>query len=322
MGFFHAMCNSDARLDTKTVIVTGSNAGIGKCTVEDFYKRGARVIMACRNRSKAEKSRDDIIQNCHDAGKNLGEIAIVELDLTSFRSIKECAKKLAAEEQRINILVNNAGIMFNPEGRTEDGYELQFGTNYLGHYLFTLLLLPKLIESAPARILNVSSFVHMLHWGRLTLDDLNWKKRRYNPTQSYYQSKVCNILFTKELARRLKDANFEGVTVYSLHPGIINTELTQHFDSAYFSGFRWLFSNIGGLFFKSATQGAQTTIHCAVDENAGKENGLYYAECAPKKPSWQANNMEDAKSLWDISWKMVDLPDDYNIFRVAEDVQT
>ncbi|KAK5644495.1 hypothetical protein RI129_005795 [Pyrocoelia pectoralis] len=317
MWLFHAMCNSNRRLDGKTVIVTGSNAGIGKVTVEDFYKRGARVIMACRSKSKAEEARDDIKKTCQNSTQT-GEIVIVELDLTSIQSINECAKKLVAEEEQINILVNNAGIMFAPEGRTEDGFEMQFGSNYLGHFLFTLRLLPKIIKSAPARILNVSSVAHNFLWGNLAIDDLNWEKRKYNEKQSYYQSKLCNILFARELARRLKDAKIDGVTTYSLHPGVINTELLKHFDSAYFRGMHWLFTRIGGLFFKSPLQGAQTTIYCAVDENAGKESGQYYAECALKCSSAKANRMGDAKALWDITWKMVGLPSDYDPFDASE----
>ncbi|KAK5644496.1 hypothetical protein RI129_005796 [Pyrocoelia pectoralis] len=313
MGLFNVTCSSDARLDGKTAIITGSNSGIGKCTAQDFYKRGARVIMACRCLSKAEEAKEDIKKSCKSVEK-IGEIVTVELDLASIKSIRKCAEKILANEEEINLLINNAGIMFCPEGRTEDGFEMQFGTNHLGHFLFTLLLLPKIVRSAPARIVNISSCGHHLLWGPLAFDDLNWEKRRYNEKQAYYQSKLCNILFTKELTRRLADAQISGVTTYSLHPGMINTDLLRHFDSAFFSGVQWIVRNIGTIFLKTPWQGAQTTIHCAVNEKAGKESGLYYAECAIKNPSAKANRIEDAKLLWETSWEMVGLAHDYNPF--------
>ncbi|KAF5284300.1 hypothetical protein FQA39_LY04593 [Lamprigera yunnana] len=303
MKFFSAMYNSNVRLDGKTAIVTGSNTGIGKCTVEDFYKRGAKVIMACRTISKAESAAADIKKSCADL-KDLGSIVIVELDLGSMESIRKCANKLLEEEKEINLLINNAGVMYCPYSTTVDGFELQFGTNHLGHFLFTLLLMPKIIESASARIINLSSMLHCWLVGPLRFDDLNWEKRPYSPAHAYHQSKLANILFTKELAKKLRDANIENVTTYSLHPGVIGTDLAKHFDTAIFRGFTWFYDNIATYFIKTPIQGTQTTLYCALDEKVGKESGLYYAECGVKNCSSKANNMEYAKKLWDISVKM------------------
>lgn len=172
-----AKCTSSARLDDKTAIITGANSGIGKCTAQDFYLRGyqflthtsilynilfvigARVIMACRSLQKAEAAISEITATCQWT-PNLGSLNAIELDLSSLESVRKCANEIIKKEEYINILVNNAGVMACPEGKTEDGFEIQMSTNHFGHFLFTLLLLPIIITSAPARIVNVSSMAH------------------------------------------------------------------------------------------------------------------------------------------------------------------
>lgn len=310
MGFFSAVCTSAARLDGKTAVITGCNTGIGKITAKDFFERGARVIMACRNTEKASETANDIKTLCQNK-ENLGELVVEELDLSSLKSVRNCAKTLLEKEAKIDLLVNNAGIMACPEGKTEDGFETQFGTNHLGHFLFTLLLLPKICQSIPARIVTVSSMAH--DRGTVDFDDLNWEKRKYSPVKAYGQSKLANVLFTKELARKLEENNINNVTAYSLHPGVIKTELGRHMKEVFgsFVLFAW------GLFqwaLKTPEQGAQTTIYCSIDEKCAKESGLYYAECAVKTPSKEARNEENAKRLWDESLKLVGLPADYNPF--------
>ncbi|KAF5281071.1 hypothetical protein FQR65_LT14867 [Abscondita terminalis] len=313
MGSSHAKCLSNARLDGKTVIVTGSNTGIGKCTVEDFFKRGARVIMACRNVAKANEAAESIKTNC-DGQDRLGDIVVTELDLCSLESVKQCASRLLESEKRIDILINNAGVSMCPKSKTVDGFETQFGTNHLGHFLFTLLLLPRIIKSRPARIINISSMVH--DNGALDFDDLNFEKRPYASYQAYSDSKLANILFSKELARKLQDANIENVNVYSVHPGAIATDLFRHLDDTYFKGARLVFCFVLKIIMKTKTpeQGAQTTIHCAVDEDAGKETGLYYSECQVEEPASKANSVEDAEKLWELSMKFVNFPQNYNPF--------
>ncbi|XP_060537313.1 retinol dehydrogenase 11-like isoform X1 [Cylas formicarius] len=312
MGWFNAMCTSVARLDGKTAVITGCNTGIGKVTVQDFFERGARVIMACRNREKATQAAEEIKQ-ATASKSNLGEIIVEELDLMSLKSVRSCAEKILAREKRIDLLINNAGVMTCPYGKTEDGFEIQFGTNHLGHFLLTLLLLPRICQSTPARIVNVSSVAH--ERGTMNFDDLNWEKTKYNPIKAYGQSKLANILFTKELDRRLKEAGVSGVNVYSLHPGVINTELSRHVGDTFGKAMGWIYDNVIGCFIKSAVEGAQTTIYCAVDEKCARESGLYYAECAVKTPKKNALNMDDASKLWDESLKLVDLPLDYNPFK-------
>uniref|UniRef100_A0A6P7H4N6 Retinol dehydrogenase 11-like n=1 Tax=Diabrotica virgifera virgifera TaxID=50390 RepID=A0A6P7H4N6_DIAVI len=244
------------------------------------------------------------------------ELKVVELDLCSLESVRKCAKELLESEERINLLINNAGVMMCPYSKTKDGFETQFGTNHLAHFLFTLLLLPKICKSMPARIVNVSSIAHTAPFGPMDFTDLNFEKRKYNPVHAYQQSKLANILFTKELARRLTEKDITDVHVYSLHPGVIRTELGRHYDSM-FPGLTWVYDNIFGLFIKTPTQGAQTQIYCAVDDNCASETGLYYAECAVTSCSREAENAETARKLWDISMELVGLDKNDDIFKIV-----
>ncbi|KAK9687752.1 Sodium:neurotransmitter symporter family [Popillia japonica] len=263
---------SKVRLDGKTAIVTGCNTGIGKETARDLYKRGAYVIMACRNTEKAEEAAKDIIDSCTD-NANVGKLAVEELDLNSLKSVKKFCNKILQKHERIDLLINNAGIFACPYGKTEDGFETQFGTNHLAHFCLTVLLLPRIIKSAPARIVTVSS---KLHGGKMDFDDLNWETRTYSPISSYEQSKQANILFTRELDRRLKEAEVEGVTVYTLHPGAIATDAHRYLNQSYPKIVTCAYHKIAKCFFKTPLEGAQTTIYCAIDEKAGEETYLVY----------------------------------------------
>ena len=215
-------CRSKERLDGKTVIVTGGNTGIGKATAQDLSQRGARVILACRDMVKGRTAIEEIREK---TGNN--NLAVRKLDLASCKSIRAFAEQILREEPQINILINNAGVMFVPYQLTEDGYELTFGVNHLGHFLLTNLLLERIKASAPSRIIVVASLGHLV--GYLDFGDMMWKKR-YNSQLAYCRSKLANIMFVKELAKRLVDT---GVTVCSLHPGTINTELTRYFLSGW-----------------------------------------------------------------------------------------
>lgn len=308
---FSSRCQSKARLIGKTIVITGSNTGIGKETARDLYRRGARVILACRNIEKAKAAVEELknvppsIPEREQFQGNPGELVVCKLNLCSFASVRECAQMLNATESKIHVLINNAGVMMSPYERTEDGHELQLQSNHLGHFLLTLLLLPKIKSSAPGcRIINLSSIAHKR--GQMHFDDLDLEKS-YTPLKAYEQSKLANILFTKELVRKLEEAGIEGITCYSLHPGLISTELGRHLDKSVFRGFRFM---VGMLkpFIKTPELGAQTTIHCVVDEAAGKETGLYYKECGVTVPAPQVENKKDAEKLWMESLKMVGLP--------------
>ncbi|XP_008303252.1 retinol dehydrogenase 14-like, partial [Stegastes partitus] len=222
------------------------------------------------------------------------------LDLASLQSVRDLAKDVQENEERLDILINNAGIMMCPKWETEDGFEMQFGVNHLGHFLLTNCLLDLLKKSTPSRIVIVSSVGHQR--GRIHFDDINLDKS-YNPEKSYRQSKLANILFCRELAARLQGT---GVTVYSLHPGVIRTELGRHFIPTVPLWKKMIFSPVL-LLIKSPWEGAQTTIYCAVDESQANTSGLYYSDCALKKPAPEALDDAAAKKLWDLSASMVGL---------------
>lgn len=317
MGFIcNGKCTSKARLENKTVVITGANTGIGKYTALDLYRRGARVILACRDTEKAEQAVEFIKQECANLKPDqLGELKIVHLDLSSLSSVRKCAEEILKEEKHIHILINNAGVMMCPRTITEDGYELQFATNHLGHFLFTMLLLPTILRSAPGRIVNVASKAHIIG-NSLDFDDINLEKS-YNSLRAYGRSKLSNILFTRELAKKLKGTN---VTCYSLHPGVVDTELSRHFDRTFFPGIKWFYQNVGKIFMKSAEQGAQTTLYCAVDETLANESGQYYDDCQKVIPTQLAQNDELAKTLWDVSVEMVKLGPD-NPFKNEDQVK-
>lgn len=310
---FNGKCTSKARLDNKTVVITGANTGIGKYTALDLYRRGARVILACRDTQKAESAVECIKQECNKIEPDeLGELRVVHLDLSSLSSVRKCAEQILRDEKYIHILINNAGVMMCPRTLTEDGYELQFATNHLGHFLFTMLLLPRILSSAPARIVNVASKAHITG-NSLSLDDINLEKS-YSSLRAYGRSKLANILFTRELAKKLNGTN---VTVYSLHPGVVDTELSRHLDQVVFPGSKWFYQNVGKIFMKSPEQGAQTTLYCALDEKLANESGEYYDDCQKVTPSQLAQNDELAKQLWDVSVEMVKLGS-YNPFQKNE----
>lgn len=316
MGLFSAKCTSTATLSGKTAIVTGCNTGIGKYTVKDFYLRGAKVIMACRNLSAAKEAQDSIIEECK-ASQNTGEIRIVHLDLCDLESVRKCAKEILDTENQIDLLVNNAGVMMCPKSQTKDGFEMQFGTNHLGHFLFTLLLLPKIIESKSARIVNVASLAHQMHRKHLDFNDLNWEKKSYSSLKAYAQSKLANILFTRELAKKLKERGIDNVNAYSLHPGVIATDLGRHLDSTVFNGISVMYKYFAKPFFKTPKDGAQTTIYCSLDAKCANETGLYYKECAATEPSNYAKSEEDAARLWEVSCDLVKLDKNYDPFKKA-----
>ncbi|KYQ58958.1 Retinol dehydrogenase 11 [Trachymyrmex zeteki] len=312
LWFLNKMYTSKVRLEGKTVVVTGANSGIGRETARDLYARGARVILACRNMEMANKALKDIKNNPpsrinkDEYENNIGELAIYSLDLRSLKSVRDCAKNLLMNEAAIHILINNAGVATYPcYEKTEDGNETTLQVNHLGHFLLTLLLLPKMQKSSSnCRIVNVSSLAHL--FADIDFDDINLESS-YGPFKSYAQSKLANILFTKELARKLKEADIHGINVYSLHPGIIPTRIARHGDRALFPGFTFCWNMFTPFFHKNAEEGAQTTIYCSVDEEVANETGLYYSNCGIATPYRMANKHQYPEKLWDVSCRLLHL---------------
>lgn len=288
-------CRSARSLKGKVVVITGANTGIGKITATDMARRGARVIMLCRDLSRAEPAAADI------RSETKGDVSVEKMDLASLASIKAAVERLQKTVTKIDILINNAGVMMCPLSRTEDGFEMQIGTNHFGHFYLTNLLLPLIKKAAPgARIVTVSSLAHKR--GNMQWEDINYEHTEYSSQAAYGQSKLANILFTRELANRLRGT---GVNVYSLHPGVIATELGRHIEKQL-----GIFGNLLVLiypFIKTPEAGAQTSIFCAVDESVDSETGLYYSDCAVKTPEPQALSDEDAKRLWDLSEQLTGL---------------
>jgi NAD(P)-dependent dehydrogenase (short-subunit alcohol dehydrogenase family) len=205
-----------------------------------------------------------------------GSVEIMELDLASLASVRRFAEAFLAKHNRLDGLVNNAGVMHTPEGRTEDGLETQFGINYVGHFLLTELLLDTLKASAPARIVNVSSVAHAGMqgiYGEIVFDDLNFDKREYHAGQAYANSKLAMVLHTLDLSRRLEDT---GVSAFSVHPGWIRSNLAQ--------GPMRIVQNVllrpfsGMLGTMSWFEGAQTSLHCLLDDDAPNHSGEFYSQ--------------------------------------------
>ncbi|XP_048376488.1 retinol dehydrogenase 12 isoform X3 [Stegostoma tigrinum] len=267
------------RLDEQIILITGANTGIGKETARDLARRGAVIIMACRDTEKGEAAAKEITEETGN-----GYVVVKKLDLADTKSIREFAKQINEEYQHLNILINNAGVMMCPYSKTVDGFELQLGVNHL------------VKQSTPSRIINVSSAAHTM--GSINFDDLNSEKS-YNSVKAYAQSKLANIMFTRELARKLEGT---GVSVFSLHPGVVQTELARHLNPVVRLGLTML-----RPFTKSPSHGAETTIFCAVAEGLEEETGQYFKDCKRATCSQSAYDDEKAKKLWAISCQMLEI---------------
>ncbi|XP_048843377.1 retinol dehydrogenase 13-like isoform X2 [Brienomyrus brachyistius] len=293
-------CPSKAKIKGKTVVITGANTGIGKETARDLAERGGRIIMGCRDEEKCEAAAREIRRDtCNH------HVYARRLDLASMASIREFASRVNQEEERVDILINNAGVMRCPAWRTENGFEMQFGVNHLGHFLLTNLLLDKLKSSAPSRIINLSSLAHIV--GEMDFDDLNWEKKKYDTKKAYCQSKLANVLFTRELAGRLQGT---GVTVNALHPGVVATDLGRHtgMHQSQFSS-----TILGPMFYllvKTPVQGAQPSVFLAVAEELEGVTGRYFDVLKEKDPAPQAQDREAAGRLWEASARLVGLSPD------------
>ncbi|XP_038621873.1 retinol dehydrogenase 12-like [Tachyglossus aculeatus] len=286
--FAGGVCRSTARLHGKVVVITGANTGIGKETAKDLARRGARVIIACRDVLKGESAASEI-----RAGTGNQQVLVRRLDLADTKSIRAFADRFLAEEKQLHILINNAGVMMCPYSKTADGFEMHLGVNHLGHFLLTHLLLGRLKESAPARVVNVSSLAHIL--GKIRFHDLQGEKR-YSGNLAYCHSKLANILFTRELARRLQGT---GVTTYALHPGLVHSELVRH------SLLMCLVWRLFSFFVKSSQEGAQTSLHCAVAEDLESLSGKYFSDCKRAPVSARGRNDATARRLWEVSCELL-----------------
>ncbi len=282
----------------KTVLITGANAGIGFEAALALAQRDAEVILAVRNPEKGNRAMGKILEKYGPA-----KVRVMELDLANLESVKNFAREFTSAFPTLNILINNAGVMIPPFTQTADGFELQMGTNHLGHFALTALLFPTLRKTPGGRIVNVASMAHKR--GNINLEDLNWQKRSYNAFLAYGDSKLANLLFTYELARRLNKANV-GILSVAAHPGWSATELMRHNNA---------FEILASMMAQSQEMGCLPTLYAAV--NPEVKNGDYIGPSGfmeikgyPRKvPSNAASHdTEKAKKLWELSEKLTNIP--------------
>ncbi|PKU83880.1 short-chain dehydrogenase TIC 32, chloroplastic [Dendrobium catenatum] len=282
-----------------TVIITGGASGIGAETARVFALRRAHVIIAARNVEAANDTKKIIIK-CNPAAR----VDIMKLDLSSLKSVRAFADNFLATGLPLNILINNAGVMFCPFQLSVDGFEMQFATNHLGHFYLTNLLLENIKRTAKetgieGRIVNLSSFAHVhTYEGGILFDQID-NKAGYNDRKAYGQSKLANILHALELSRRLKEEG-ANVTVNSVHPGVIMTNLMRH--SFPMMKVIQVFTC---LLWKNVQQGAATTCYVSLHPSITGVTGKYFDDCNEVKPSILASDEELAKRLWDYSEKLV-----------------
>ncbi|XP_041912325.1 retinol dehydrogenase 13-like isoform X2 [Alosa sapidissima] len=290
-------CPSKAKIPGKTIVITGANTGIGKETARELARRGGRIIMGCRDMEKCEAAAREI------RGKTLNKhVYARHIDLASIKSIKAFVQKIKEEEEHVDVLINNAGVMRCPAWKTEDGFDMQFGVNYLGHFLLTNLLLDKLKASTPSRIINLSSVAHVT--GEVDFDDLNWDRRKFDTRKAYSQSKLAIVLFTRELAKRLEGT---GVTVNVLHPGVVGTDLGRHTGMHQSQLSSTVLSPFFYLFVKSPTLGAQSSVYLAVAKELEGISGRYYDVMTEKDPAPQALDERMSERLWNASVALLGL---------------
>lgn len=283
-------------LQGKTVMITGANSGIGKECAIACAIRGAQIILACRDQTKALEAVEQIVATVGKERRD--QLFLVELDLSSLDSVRKCAQQVENRFERIDVLINNAGVMMCPQWNTKDGYEYQLATNHLGHFLLTNLLMEKIKSAPSARIVNLSSIAHMpgqMYFDNFDMDGI------YTPFKSYARSKLANIFFTRELAKRLKNTN---ITVYSAHPGMVNTELKRHLNKIQQFFLKWL----NKMILISPELGAQTSLYCAFDERVSNQTGHYYANCSRVEKLFpHVTDDSDSAKLWELSLKMCNI---------------
>ncbi|MED6121068.1 Short-chain dehydrogenase TIC 32 B, chloroplastic [Stylosanthes scabra] len=282
-----------------TAIVTGGASGIGLETARVLALRNVHVIIGVRNTVAAKNAKEDIVKQNPSA-----RLDILQLDLCSLNSVTSFVHNFLALQLPLNILINNAGVMFCPFKLSENGLETQFHTNHLGHFLLTKLLLDKMKETAEAtgiegRIINLSSIAHNYTYRKgIRFHKLN-ERKGYDNKKAYGQSKLCNILHANELSRRLREEGV-NIAVNSVHPGVIMTPLMRH--SSYLMHFLKIFTF---YIWKNIPQGAATTCYVALHPSVKGETGKYFVDCNKIKPSKFASNEKLGRKLWDFSEELI-----------------
>lgn len=277
-------------MTNKVAVITGANSGIGKETAKALAQQGVAVVMGCRDADRAETARQEIA-----AESDNSNVVVIPLDLASLQSVRDFVAEFERQYDHLDLLINNAGLFPFKKQITQDGYETQFGVNHLGHFLLTHLLMPRLQKAEQARVINVASMIH--HLGKIDFDSFRGEKR-YSPLGAYGQSKLANVLFTRELAKRCKGTS---VTAYSLHPGAVGTNIAGR-------GLvrRTLYKLLGG--YLTPARGAKTSIYLATAPGIESTSGSYYDEyCKVKPGSKRSRDAALAERLWQVSAQLLGL---------------
>lgn len=298
MGLIENLPSQTGRI----MIVTGANTGLGYENAKTLAVKGAKVIMACRNIEKANAAKEKIIKQVPK-----GDLEVMEVDLSSLTLVRAFANNYQSKYDRLDVLINNAGVMMPPYTKTEDGFELQFAANYLGHFLLTGLLLDTIIKSPNSRIVTLSSLVHKN--GRINFDDLQSEKK-YSAQDAYGQSKLACLMFTYELQRRLEKAGHNDTISTGSHPGIATTELSRHMPKLVYTLLKY---TLAPFLTHTPSEGAKPTILAAIGEAKGGDYfgptgfGEMKGRPGKAKSTEMARNEDLASKLWKKSEELVGL---------------
>ncbi|KKN39192.1 hypothetical protein LCGC14_0745760 [marine sediment metagenome] len=276
-------------MEGKICLITGANSGIGKATAIGLAKEGATIIMLCRDKDRGEKAKKEIIDFTNNK-----DVELFLCDLSSQKDIRKFVSEFKEKHQNLHVLINNAGLMVPKFTLSDEGYEMNFIVNHLAPFLLTNLLLDILKESAPSRIINVSSGLHKR--GKMDFDDLQGKNKKPKLFKLYGDSKLALMLWSYELSRKLEGTN---VTINTVHPGVVNTNLGRYQSKAN--------QKFGKIFFKNPEKGAETSIYLASSPEVEGITGKYFVKKEPRQSSKDSYNVDDAKRIWEISAKMTGL---------------
>jgi len=293
----------------RTAVITGANSGIGLEAARVLASRGATVVVACRDLEKADQAARLIVAGAVPDARDDRDARVqtLRLDLASLASVREAADELCSRHPRLDLLINNAGVMMPPYGRTEDGFELQFGTNHLGHFALTGLVLDRLLATGGSRVVTVSSNGHRA--GRIDLDDLQ-SERHYRKMRAYGQSKLANLMFTYELQRRLAAAGAPTIAL-AAHPGTSRTDLVRHLRGPSQAVVNARLGPLTSWFAQNAEMGALPTLRAATDP--GATGGQYYGPGGafgftgypvPVESSGRSRDVPVMERLWEESEKL------------------
>jgi NAD(P)-dependent dehydrogenase (short-subunit alcohol dehydrogenase family) len=283
---------TDERLDGKLCVITGATSGVGYAAAKELAKGNANLVLVNRNLEKAEIVREELLSLGN------GEIELVKADFSRLLDVRLAAEKILNQFSRIDILINNAGVHRTQKILTDDGFELAFCVNHLASFLFTRLLLDRILESAPARILQINSQGH--RFGGLDLDDLNWEQRRYRGLQGYGASKVAQLLTIWELADQLAGS---GVTINAMHPGAVRTSIGM--DNGFLH--RWYQKLVVWPMLKSAEISGQAIYYLVADPEMQQVSGKFFNQTIEEKPASHALDRSLGKRVWRISEELIGL---------------